>query len=60
MKVLKFGGTSLGNAERIRKLYKIAVAQRQNNEGLVVVSAIVGIKSDETIDEYNERLTLLL
>lgn len=39
MKVLKFGGTSLGNAERMRRVANIVT---QQNEVLVVLSAISG------------------
>lgn len=41
MKVLKFGGTSVGNAENIRKVKTIV--ETQNDNVIVVVSALGGI-----------------
>jgi aspartokinase/homoserine dehydrogenase 1 len=41
MKVLKFGGTSVGSAENIRKVKSIV--ERQNGDIIVVVSALGGI-----------------
>ena len=41
MKVLKFGGTSVGSAENIKKIKKIV--QDQNDDVIVVVSALGGI-----------------
>ena len=41
MKVLKFGGTSVGNAENIRKVKDIC--QKQDDDVIVVVSALGGI-----------------
>lgn len=42
MKVLKFGGTSMGNAENIEKVVKIIRAASQSDEIAVVVSAMQG------------------
>ncbi len=41
MKVLKFGGTSVGSAENIRKVKQIV--ESQNDDVIVVVSALSGI-----------------
>lgn len=41
MKVLKFGGTSVGSAENIRKVKSIVESQKGNV--IVVVSALGGI-----------------
>ena len=41
MKVLKFGGTSVGNAENIKKVK--AIVETQNDNVIVVVSALGGI-----------------
>ena len=41
MKVLKFGGTSVGSAENIRKVKEIV--KSQNDDVIVVVSALGGI-----------------
>ena len=43
MKVLKFGGTSVANAENISKVIDILNANSQNNQLIVVVSALGGI-----------------
>jgi aspartokinase/homoserine dehydrogenase 1 len=66
MKVLKFGGSSVANAENIRKTVNII---KQNNEPqIIVVSALSGVtdqlisagtlaeKSDETYKEMLEQL----
>ena len=41
MKVLKFGGTSVGSAENIRKVKEIV--KSQDDDAIVVVSALGGI-----------------
>jgi bifunctional aspartokinase / homoserine dehydrogenase 1 len=43
MKVLKFGGTSVANAENISKVISIVSEQLQQQELLVVVSALGGV-----------------
>lgn len=42
MIVMKFGGTSVGNAARVRNLLKI-VNQELHNKPVVVVSALGGV-----------------
>src|SRR5690606_13335601 len=39
MKILKFGGTSLATAERLKALYTIA---KPNNKQIIVLSAVSG------------------
>ncbi|MFB5946923.1 aspartate kinase [Albibacterium profundi] len=39
MKILKFGGTSVGSAERMKSLYDIA---KRNNRQIIVLSAVSG------------------
>lgn len=43
MKVLKFGGTSVGSVENIRKVKEIVQLETQSNRVVVVVSAVGGI-----------------
>lgn len=66
MKVLKFGGTSVGSAENINKVISILEQQSKNSNIAVVVSAVGGItdklleaanlacdKNKDYIDKYN-------
>ena len=43
MKVLKFGGTSVGSAENIKKVIEIVKSASENDHIVVVVSAVGGI-----------------
>jgi aspartate kinase len=43
LQVMKFGGTSVGSAERIRKAAEIVVAAAREKEIVVVVSAMAGV-----------------
>ena len=43
MRVLKFGGTSVGSAERMRGVAEIVAGQAQEGPLLVVVSAVGGV-----------------
>ena len=43
MKVLKFGGTSVGSSENIQKVTQIVKSKAENTAIVVVVSAIGGI-----------------
>ena len=43
MKVLKFGGTSVGSAENIKKVTSIVRVLSKNNKIAVVISAVAGI-----------------
>jgi len=43
MIIMKFGGTSLGNAKRIREVAKLIIKLKKNQEVVVVVSAISGV-----------------
>lgn len=45
-RVLKFGGTSLGSAERIAKVAEIIGRQSKNSELVVVVSAMGGVTEE--------------
>ena len=52
MKVLKFGGSSVANAENIQKVVSI-VKQTQYTNAIVVVSALGGV-TDSLISLANE------
>jgi aspartokinase/homoserine dehydrogenase 1 len=52
MKVLKFGGTSVGSAENINKVISILEQQSKNSKIAVVVSAVGGI-TDELLEAAN-------
>ncbi|MFW5725376.1 MAG: aspartate kinase [Bacteroidota bacterium] len=56
MKVLKFGGTSLGNADRIRNA---AIIASQNQDCIVVCSAMAGMTNSllRVCDEYADGNT---
>ena len=43
LQVMKFGGTSVGSAERIRKAAEIVAAGTREREIVVVVSAMSGV-----------------
>ena len=43
MKVLKFGGTSVGSSENINKVIEIVSKNEQNDVQAVVVSAFSGV-----------------
>jgi aspartokinase/homoserine dehydrogenase 1 len=43
MKVLKFGGTSVGSAKNIKKVIEIVKSSSENDQIAVVVSAVGGI-----------------
>ena len=43
MKVLKFGGTSVGSAKNIKKVIEIVKSSCENDQIAVVVSAVGGI-----------------
>ena len=64
MKVLKFGGTSVKNAEAINNVYNII--SNQNDDIVVVVSAMSGVtdilvslSESKNITFINERLSYL-
>ena len=52
MKILKFGGTSVGSANRIKKLVPIV---KQNQSKIVVLSAISGTTNQLVL--YSELIT---
>jgi len=52
MKVLKFGGTSVGSAENINKVISILEQQSKNSNIAVVVSAVGGI-TDKLLEAAN-------
>ena len=60
MKVLKFGGTSVGSAKNIKKVIEIVKSSCENDQIAVVVSAVGGITdklmsaSQKAIDKYKE------
>ena len=43
MKVLKFGGTSVGSVAAIEQVQKLIIAQAQEDQLVVVVSAFSGV-----------------
>ena len=43
MKVLKFGGTSVGSSENIKKVIQIVSHASENQSVVVIVSAVGGI-----------------
>jgi aspartokinase/homoserine dehydrogenase 1 len=55
MKVLKFGGTSVGSAENINKVIKIVRNSSKEDNVAVVVSAIGGI-TDKLLDAANKAV----
>lgn len=70
MQVLKFGGTSVANAENISKVSAIVKAKSENHEGqtIVIVSALGGVTdlllqaatlASEGKEEYREKLLTL-
>jgi len=68
MQVLKFGGTSVANAENIRKVISIVSAAKEKDKTVVIVSALGGVtdlllsasslaaEGDET---YKEKLAVI-
>ncbi|MCG2613621.1 bifunctional aspartate kinase/homoserine dehydrogenase I [Terrimonas sp. NA20] len=68
MQVLKFGGTSVANAENIRKVVSIVTAAKQKDKTIVVVSALGGVTdlllsasslAAEGDDSYKEKLAVV-
>jgi bifunctional aspartokinase / homoserine dehydrogenase 1 len=55
MKVLKFGGTSVGSAKNINKVINILKQQSQNTPIAVVVSAVGGI-TDKLLNAANQAV----
>lgn len=55
MKVLKFGGTSVGSAKNIHKVISILESNSKTNNCIVAVSAIGGI-TDKLIDAANKAV----
>ena len=51
MKVLKFGGTSVGSSENISKVTKIVINESEKSSIIVVVSAVGGI-TNKIISAY--------
>lgn len=70
MKVLKFGGSSVANAENIGKVIQIVSRSLHKNQGVIVVVSALGGVTDKLIktatlassrdDEYQELLNSLL
>ena len=56
MKVLKFGGTSVGNAERISQVIKIIEDYNSKNIKIAVVFSAFGGVTDQLIDLSNRAL----
>src|SRR4051794_15322470 len=46
MKVLKFGGSSLASADRIRRVGEIAIDAAKRGAAIVVVSALGGVTNE--------------
>ena len=47
--VMKFGGTSVGNLEKIKNVADIVEKQSKNNKLIVVLSAMAGSKQNAKI-----------
>ncbi len=65
MQVLKFGGTSVANAENIKKVIEIVKLSAVNDKTIVVVSALGGVTdlllntallSEKGNEAYKEKL----
>jgi aspartate kinase len=52
--VMKFGGTSVADAERLRRVARRAVAAREAGNDVVVVASAMGKSTDQLIDLANE------
>jgi aspartate kinase len=52
--VMKFGGTSVADAERLRRVARRAVAARDAGNDVVVVASAMGKSTDQLIDLANE------
>ncbi len=50
MKILKFGGTSVGNAERINRVIDIIQSYKKNNEEIAVVFSAFGGITNQLLD----------
>ena len=59
MKVLKFGGTSVGSAENINKVIKIVRNSSKEDNVAVVVSAVGGI-TDKLLDAANNAIVFII
>ena len=55
MKILKFGGTSVGSAKNIIKVIEIVKNQSQNSDIAVIVSAVGGI-TDKLLNSANKAV----
>ena len=55
MKVLKFGGTSVGSSENIKKVTQIAKSKSENTSVTLVVSAVGGI-TDKLMNASNKAI----
>ena len=49
-KVLKFGGTSLGSAERVENVANIVISEKKEGDTIVVVVSAVGGVTDQLLD----------
>jgi len=56
MKILKFGGTSIGNSERIKRVLNILKEYSDKNEKFSVVFSAFGGVTDQLIDLCNKAL----
>ena len=52
--VMKFGGTSVADAERLKRVARRAVAAREAGNDVVVVASAMGKSTDQLIDLANE------
>ena len=52
--VLKFGGTSVGNIDRIKKVAKIIISYKKKNIGVIVVSSAMSGTTNDLIKK-NKR-----
>ena len=68
MRVLKFGGTSVANAENINRVIKITRESLKKDKTVLVVSALSGVtdlllgaaaQASEGNESYKEKLTMI-
>ena len=50
IKVIKFGGTSVGTPQRLKRAAKAIQKQVQKGNGVIVVVSAMGQSTDETLD----------
>jgi aspartokinase/homoserine dehydrogenase 1 len=59
MQVLKFGGTSVANADNINKVIAIVKEKVKEDRTAVIVSALGGVTDSEGNEAYKEKLAII-